>query len=124
MRKKEFGIYLKYLRNRQKMPLRQLSKLIGISYTHLSNVENGRRTPPEHDKIITISNVLETTKIEKQRLLELAEQSKMIVHGIPDEISNYMLRNNKAIEAVKTAKSLNYSNEQWQGIIDDMNKNK
>ena len=87
MRKKEFGIYLKYLRNRQKMPLRQLSKLIGISYTHLSNIENGRRTPPEHDKLITISNILETTEVEKQHLLELAEQSKMIVHGIPCEIS-------------------------------------
>lgn len=102
------------------MPLRQLSKLIGISYTHLSNIENGRRTPPEHDKLITISNILETTEVEKQHLLELAEQSKMIVHGIPCEISNYMLGNNKAIEAVKTAKSLNYSKSDiFVASIDD-----
>lgn len=122
--KNEFGIYLKCLREKYNLSVRGLAEKSDISFSHLSNIENGRRTPPEHDKIITISNVLETTEVEKQRLLDLAEQSKMIVHGIPDEISNYMLGNNKAIEAVKTAKSLNYSNEQWQCIIDDMNKNK
>ena len=52
--KNEFGIYLKCLREKYNLSVRGLAEKSDISFSHLSNIENGRRTPPEHDKIITI----------------------------------------------------------------------
>lgn len=42
----EFGEYLKELRTRQNLALRDVSEKTGMSYSYLAQIENGKRNPP------------------------------------------------------------------------------
>lgn len=120
----QFGTYLKSLREKYNHSVRGLAEKSDISFSHLSNIENGRRKIPPYEKIIHISNVLGISLSEKQQLLKLAELSKERSNGIPNNISDYMIENEKSIEAVKTARMLGYGNDQWKEIISIMNRKK
>lgn len=41
-----FGEYLKELRTRQNLALRDVSEKTGMSYSYLAQIENGKRNPP------------------------------------------------------------------------------
>lgn len=42
----EFGEYMKELRSRQNLALRDVSEKTGMSYSYLAQIENGKRNPP------------------------------------------------------------------------------
>ena len=42
----EFGEYMKELRTRQNLALRDVSEKTGMSYSYLAQIENGKRNPP------------------------------------------------------------------------------
>ena len=63
--KNEFGIYLRYLRHKYHVTLRCLSDMTGISFSYISNIENGNRKPPMLDKISKIAIALGVTDEEK-----------------------------------------------------------
>ena len=49
-----FGGKLKELRNQRRVSLRTLAKELDISPTFLSDIENGRRLPPNSEKILIL----------------------------------------------------------------------
>ena len=51
---KELGIYLKKIRKKQSLSLRQVGSQSSISYSHLSMIENGTRKPTA----LTLKNYL------------------------------------------------------------------
>lgn len=48
---REFGEYLKYLRELRGLSITQLAKLSGVSPSYISRIENGGRRPPKPDII-------------------------------------------------------------------------
>ncbi len=54
-----FGAYVRAVRLSKRITLRTLADAIGMAAGHLSNVENGRCTPPSAPMIVKIAEVLE-----------------------------------------------------------------
>jgi SOS regulatory protein LexA len=64
-----FGAYLKELRKKQGLTLRQLSEKTGVSNAYLSQLENGKRGIPKPDILMKIHKPLE---VEYEDLMEKA----------------------------------------------------
>lgn len=76
--KKELGIYLKCLRDNNKLSLREVDKLTGVSYTHLNMIENGKRnvTPALLRNLANLYNVDYIDLYEKAGYIDLIEDEK------------------------------------------------
>lgn len=61
MQPKKFGEYLRSLRNRKGLTMRQLEDLSGISRSYISQIENGKRDIPSLDVIKSIHEHLDVT---------------------------------------------------------------
>lgn len=73
--KLSFGRIVRQKRKEKGIGLRELSRQIGIDYSHLSRIERGERPPPDLDIVVKIAKELE---IDRSGLLKLA--------GVPEEI--------------------------------------
>ena len=116
--KNEFGIYLRYLRHKYHVTLRCLSDMTGISFSYISNIENGNRKPPMLDKISKIAIALGVTDEEKKQLFDLAISQD----GLPEDIVRYMMLNTLSIFAIQIAQQLELDNADWKEIIEFMKK--
>lgn len=64
-----FGATVRKLRENAKISLRDLANAVGVSAVYLSDIERGRRNPPQDDKLKKIADFLH---INPQELEELA----------------------------------------------------
>jgi HTH-type transcriptional regulator, competence development regulator len=72
-----FGERLRQLRLAQRMNQRTLAARVGIDFTYLSKLENGRMNPPSAETIVKLAHVLGANPDE---LLLLA-------HKVPDDLT-------------------------------------
>lgn len=75
----ELGKFLKEIRENKKISLREVEKLTGVGYSHLSMIENGKRnvTPALLKNLSNIYNVDYIDLYEKAGYLDLAESEKL-----------------------------------------------
>lgn len=64
MKAKEFGSYIRQLRNNKEMTIRQLELYSGVSNSYLSQLENGKRGIPSPDIIKKLSEGLKVSYTE------------------------------------------------------------
>lgn len=79
MTDKELGLYLKKIREAKKISLRQVDYQKGITYSHLSMIENGTRkvTPSILKKLAEMYNLDYIDLYEKAGYIDLAESEKI-----------------------------------------------
>jgi len=63
-----FGAYIKSLRKLKGQSLVQLSDNSGISFPHISRIENGKRGVPKPDTLKSLSEALEVPYEEMMRV--------------------------------------------------------
>jgi len=76
-----FGIRLRQLRLERKINQRLLAAQVGVDFTYLSKIENGRMPPPSEDVIVKLAEALQT---DADELLRLAQK---VPHGIQSVIN-------------------------------------
>jgi transcriptional regulator with XRE-family HTH domain len=59
-----FGERLRQLRREQRMNQRTLAASVGIDFTYLSKIENGRMAPPSADTIVKLAHALDANPDE------------------------------------------------------------
>jgi transcriptional regulator with XRE-family HTH domain len=74
MIKREFGKYLRTLREKYKLTINEISKELEISKTYLSDIENGNNLPPTATKQLKLIQCFNKKILdhEYKKLLELA----------------------------------------------------
>ena len=82
----DFGTRIRELRKAKGISLRDFADLVGIDFTYLSKIENGKVDPPSEEKIKSMADKLE---VDAEYLLELAgkissEQIRKAVESNPD----------------------------------------
>ncbi len=82
----DFGSRIRQLRTERGISLRDFADMVGIDFTYLSKIENGKVDPPSEEKIKVMASKLD---VESEALLALAgkissEQIRKAVESNPD----------------------------------------
>jgi transcriptional regulator with XRE-family HTH domain len=102
-----FGTRLRQLRKEKGFTLRSLADAVGLDFTYLSKIENGKAGYlPGADTIRTLASVLNVDPLE---LLELAEK-------VPPEVKNFT-GNVKARRFLQRAQEI-ASSDDWDALLD------
>ncbi len=115
-----------YIRERRKgdchddyMSLRMLAAKCGLSPVHLSNIENDRRPAPAKEHLERIADALRLDKMEQETFYELAAKSK---DSVAEDLPDYIKANNVVRAALRTAKDVDATDEEWQEFIEKLRR--
>ena len=125
----EFGTFISSKRKERGVSLRTMASDLNISISYLSDLEQGNKMPPNSlnekykDLILDIINYLKLNEDEKEKCLNFADNDLIKKGHISNDITDYMGQTPLASVALRKAKDLNYSDDDWKKIIDKLNKN-
>ena len=110
-----FGDYLKSLRSRKEITLRDLSKTVDIGFSYLSEIENSKKTAPNDKTLLALATALELSTEESIMFFDLAAESKAQKdkqnYHIPADIGKYIAKKDEIKDDVrKSMYSKNGSN--------------
>lgn len=119
-----FGDFIK--RKRQAHPdeltLKDVSKMLGISLSFLSDVENNRRKPFDKDKMELFAVKLGLNADEKAEMYDLAARDRGEIPADLEEIMMYSETGDMARIALRQSNEGKISEEDWKQFIRDMEK--
>ena len=82
-----FGEFLQRKREEKQITLRKMAEMLHVSAPYLSDIEKGRRNPPEMEKLEQISQILLLTDEEKSAMLDLAGKMRnSVAPDLPEYI--------------------------------------
>lgn len=92
----KFGNCLKTLRSKNNLTLRDLSKMVNLSYSYLSDIENNKKAAPNDKSLLRIASVLNLNESEQIVFFDSAAESKSGKNNdyhLPADISYYITNN-------------------------------
>lgn len=119
--KNDFGLFVNNKRVEKKITLRGFANTIGISLVYASNIENGIRPAPSYEVLLKISKILVLNEDEQDLMFDLAAKSKN-TPSIANDLVIYVNDNNIVYAALRKAKRLNISDEDWNDFIDNISE--
>ncbi|MCI9327314.1 MAG: helix-turn-helix transcriptional regulator [Lachnospiraceae bacterium] len=112
----KFGEFVKAKRLEREISLRKLAEELEIVPAYMSDIEKGRRYPPDKEKIYKIAEVLHLDKEETDTLFDLAAYSR--ANGVSPDLSDYVMGVDNLRTALRKARDIKAGEEDWQRIID------
>lgn len=111
-----FGEYVKAKRLEKDVNLRKLAEILGIVPAYMSDIEKGRRYPPDREKIYKIAEALSLTEDETNEMFDLAALAKE--NSISPDLPEYIMGTEKARVALRMARDINASDDDWMKVIE------
>lgn len=115
-----FGEFIKEKRTEKGINLRKLAELVNIAPAYLSDIEKGKRNSPSAEKMDKIAEVLGLSEAEIETMRDLAASDRP--NSVAPDISEYVTSNESVRVALRKARALNLSNQDWIKIIEEMEK--
>lgn len=112
----KFGEFVKAKRMEKGISLRKLAEELDIVPAYMSDIEKGRRYPPDKEKIYKIAEVLTLDQEETDTLFDLAAYSR--ANGVSPDLSDYVMGVDNLRTALRKARDINAGEDDWQRIID------
>ena len=121
-----FGDFIKKkrLNHPDELTLKEVSKMLGISLSFLSDVENNRRKPFDKDKIEIFAEELGLTEEDKATMFDLAARDRKEVPSDIEDIMMYGEIGEMARLALRKSNSGEISEEDWKQFIRKRKRNK
>ena len=116
-----FGEFLQKKREEKKVTLRKMADMLGFSAPFLSDGEKDRRNPPEKDKLDMIVNILGLSEEEKDLMFNLAGRRR---NTVAPDLPEYIMERDYVSSALRTARDLNASEEEWMAFVEELKKRK
>lgn len=111
-----FGEYMRGKRLSQKMTLRNFSKLVDISPSFVSALENDDKPAPSDDTLKKIAVVLKLDVVDTRQFYDLAAQTKT-ANQLPVDITEIVKGNQTVRIALRVAKDLDATDEEWEDFM-------
>ena len=112
----EFGKYIEERRKNKGITLRGLATLLEIAPAYMSDIEKGHRYPPDKDKLVLLSSILELNDDETNELFDLAAGEKD--NAVSPDLPEYIMGTEKARVALRLARDSGAGDATWQKVID------
>lgn len=119
-----FGEYLKQKRLDKEITLRGFAKLVDISPVYLCDLEKGRKAAPSMEVLQKMVSKLALNKEESERFYDLAALEQTAKNPIPKDLNAFLKDNRVIVSALRTAKDLDATDEEWQDFIDKLRKSR
>ena len=119
-----FGEYLKQKRLDKEITLRGFAKLVDISPVYLCDLEKGRKAAPSMEVMQEMVSKLALNKEESERFYDLAALEQTAKNPIPKDLNAFLKDNRVIVSALRTAKDLDATDEEWQDFIDKLRKSR
>ncbi|MBR1709719.1 MAG: helix-turn-helix transcriptional regulator [Clostridia bacterium] len=116
-----FGEFLQRKREESKITLRKLAERLGFSAPFLSDVEKGRRNPPDLAKLEQIADILSLSTEDKQTMFDLAGKKR---ESVAPDLPEYIMSRQYVAAALRTARDLDAGEEEWQRFIQELQERK
>lgn len=108
----QFGTALRERRRAANVSQRELANRIGVDFSYISKIENGRLPPPAADTTVEICRVL---GIEPEELLALTGK-------IPSKVQETVSTSKTALEFLNEVQRMSLTDEEWQKMIKSLRK--
>ena len=112
----KFGEYVKEKRLEKGINLRKLAEILDIVPAYMSDIEKGRRYPPDKDKIYKISEALNLSESETNKLFDLAALAKE--NTVSPDLPEYIMGNDTLRVALRKARDINADEDDWMKVIE------
>ena len=112
-----FGCFLTQKRKERGITLREFARRVGVSPEYICNIEKSRRAAPAQEILEKISNVLMLSKDDTEKMYDLAVHSKNTDNAVPEDLTGFLSDNRVVLTALRTAKDVDATDEEWQEFI-------
>ncbi|WP_039652096.1 helix-turn-helix domain-containing protein [Clostridium tyrobutyricum] len=108
-----FGKFITGKRKSLGMTLRGMASELGIAPAYLSDIEKGRRYPPDMDKLKQMAEILKLTEDEEHTMFDLAGEGK---NTIAPDLPDYIMSSKKVRVALRKAREV-ATEEDWEEFV-------
>lgn len=116
-----FGEFLQRKREESKITLRKMAEKLNFSAPFLSDVEKGRRNPPELSKLEQIADILNLSAEDKDTMFDLAGKKR---ESVAPDLPDYIMSRGYVAAALRTARDLDAGEEEWQRFVKELQERK
>lgn len=116
-----FGEFLQKKREEAQITLRGMATKLDVSPSYLSDIEKGRRNPPEMDKLDLIANILHLSDDDKTVMLDLAGKMR---NTVAPDLPEYIMERDYVSAALRTARDLDASEADWLRFVEELKQRK
>ena len=113
------GQFISDLRTTRCISCRHLSQMIGISTAYLSQLERGIRLNPDPQLLLRIAQALSLSPEEATTLFDLYAET---TGNLPPDITEYLNGNSAVQRALRQAREVNATEEDWERFIEQLKK--
>lgn len=118
MAEQTFGEFIASKRASLGVPLRRMAERLDITAQYLSDIEKGRRNPPEIALLEKMSTEFNLNAQEKVLIFELAGNER---DEVPPDLPDYIKSTDIVRVALRKAKDM-ATEDDWQQFIDKLNR--
>ena len=115
-----FGAFVRQKRMEQGLSLRRLAARLGLSPVYMSNIETDRKPAPSQENLDKLAEELRLSKPDLELFLDLAAASQKM--KVPADLPEYIMERDIVRAALRTAKEVDATDEEWQEFIDRITK--
>ena len=115
-----FGAFVRQKRMEQGLSLRGLAARLDLSPVYMSNIETGRKPAPARENLDKLTLELHLSKEEQELLLDLAARPETM--HVSADLPEYIMERDIVRAALRTAKEVDATDEEWQEFIDRITK--
>ncbi|SHK17897.1 Transcriptional regulator, contains XRE-family HTH domain [Clostridium cavendishii DSM 21758] len=101
MRPNKFGEFIVEKRKAKDISLRKMAELLELSPAYWSDIEKGRRNPPNINKLEEIAKLLGMSHDEMDLMIDMASEDR---NEIPMDLPEYIKESNLARTALRKAR--------------------
>ena len=116
-----FGEFLQKKREAKQITLRKMAEMLKMSAPYLSDIEKGRRNPPEMDKLDLIAQILLLSDEERTVMLDLAGKMR---NTVAPDLPEYIMERDYVSAALRTARDLDASEADWLRFVEELRQRK
>lgn len=116
-----FGEFLQRKREEKEITLRRMADKLGFSAPFLSDVEKGRRNPPDLAKLEQIADILSMSVEDKETMFDLAGKKR---DSVAPDLPDYIKNREYVAAALRTARDLDAGEDEWLRFIRDLQQRK
>ena len=116
-----FGEFLQKKREAKQITLRKMAEMLKMSAPYLSDIEKGRRNPPEMDKLYQIAQILLLSDEERTVMLDLAGKMR---NTVAPDLPEYIMERDYVSAALRTARDLDASEADWLRFVEELRQRK